>query len=309
MFLSCGAGWDPAADPGGNPGNPLGAPVNNRRAACQSCPTIEHVYAVIVLPPVPFHKNPAAPLANIVMRYPVGTRTWRLFPPSLVPTVSVAIPCLLPGNPHVLTAGRPPPPLIHSTGWPDANHHVGRRGAEGQRACKNQSQQSLKKHNNFSFSQYQTANQSSGRRTTTPFSVSGRGRGPVKPLSRSPPPRGCRGRVPLRQALQRCGTASHRQKRRQHPTGCRAGCPRLSYLLACCRCTLQSGRGLSKPRMTSSRPFVPSMNVAKKRTGRKRQRPMRSRVQAQARCDILSVGSCSHHSPGLSKCTCMAVFW
>src|ERR1019366_2113282 len=57
------------------------------------------------LPPAPLHKNPAAPLANIVMRYPAGTRTWRLFPPSLLPTVSVAIPTMVPGHPHMVTAG------------------------------------------------------------------------------------------------------------------------------------------------------------------------------------------------------------
>src|SRR5450756_1527221 len=129
-----------------------------RQRPCLACLHLRRT----TLPPVPFHKNPAAPLANIVMRYPVGTRTRRLFPPSLVPTVSVAIPTLVPGNPHMLTARCPPPPLIHRSRWPDANHHVGRYGAEGQRACKNQSQQSLKKHNNFSFSPYQTANPSSG---------------------------------------------------------------------------------------------------------------------------------------------------
>src|ERR1035438_7498699 len=43
--------------------------------------------------------------------------------------------------------------------------------------------------------------------------------------------------------------------------------------------------------MTSSLPFVPSMNVAKKKTGRKRQLRTRNRAQAQVRCDVLSVGS------------------
>src|ERR1019366_631621 len=144
MFLSCGAGWKPAA--GWQPAGKQPA------RSLPSCPTIEHVYPVTTLPPVPLHKNPTAPLVSIVMRYPAGTRTWRLFPPSLVPTVCVPIPTLVPGTPHMLTAGRPPPPLVPSTGWPDANHHVGRQGTEGQRASKNQSQQSLKKHNNFSFS-------------------------------------------------------------------------------------------------------------------------------------------------------------
>jgi hypothetical protein len=54
--------------------------------------------------------------------------------------------------------------------------------------------------------------------------------------------------------------------------------------------------------MTSSLPFVPSMNVAKKRTGRKRQLPMRNRAQAQVRCDVpFSVLSYFHHSPSFSE--------
>src|ERR1035441_5818664 len=104
------------------------------------------------LAPVPFHKNIAAPLAGIVMRYPVGTRAGRLFPPSLVPGVSVAIPTLVPGNPHMVTGGARRPPLDDCTRWRQANHNIGSHGAEGQGACKKQSHQSLKNHTKLSFS-------------------------------------------------------------------------------------------------------------------------------------------------------------
>jgi hypothetical protein len=104
------------------------------------------------LAPVPLNQNIAAPLVSPVMRYPVGTRPWRLFPPSPVPGVSVAIITMVPGNPHMVTAGPPHPPFSYSTGWRDANYNIGRRSAEDQRACKNQSYQSLKKHNTLSVS-------------------------------------------------------------------------------------------------------------------------------------------------------------
>src|ERR1017187_10026926 len=88
------------------------------------------------------------------MRYPALVRLWRHFPPSLVPSVSVAIPTMVPGNPHMVTAGSPTAPLDMNPGWRYANHNLGRRGAHGQRAYKNQSQQSFKNHTNISSSPY-----------------------------------------------------------------------------------------------------------------------------------------------------------
>jgi hypothetical protein len=51
----------------------------------------------------------------------------------------------------MVTAGRRRPLFDYNTGWRDLNHNIGRHGAEGQRACKNQSDQSLKNHNTLSF--------------------------------------------------------------------------------------------------------------------------------------------------------------
>src|ERR1035438_9431873 len=89
------------------------------------------------------------------MRDPALVRLWRHFPPSLVPSVSVAIPTMVPGNPYMITAGRGATPLDTNPGWRNADHNLGGgRGTEGQRAYKNQSQQSFKKHTNISSSPY-----------------------------------------------------------------------------------------------------------------------------------------------------------
>src|ERR1039457_3898932 len=88
------------------------------------------------------------------MRYPALVRLWRHFPPSLVPRVSVAVPTMVPGNPHMVAAGSPPAPLDVNPGWSDANYNLGRRGAQGQRAYKNQSHQSFKNHTTISSSPY-----------------------------------------------------------------------------------------------------------------------------------------------------------
>ncbi len=81
------------------------------------------------------------------MRYPPGMRAGRLLPSSLSPDVSTAIPTVVPGNPHMLTAGRGAPSLDYYMRRPDANHNICGRGAESQRACKDQSDQTLKNHN------------------------------------------------------------------------------------------------------------------------------------------------------------------
>jgi hypothetical protein len=51
----------------------------------------------------------------------------------------------------MVTAGRRRPFLDFNARGRNANHNIGRRGAEGQRAYKNQSDQSLKNHNTLSF--------------------------------------------------------------------------------------------------------------------------------------------------------------
>jgi hypothetical protein len=50
----------------------------------------------------------------------------------------------------MVTARRWRPFLDYKAGWRDANHNIGRCGAEGQRPHKNQSNQSLENHNTFS---------------------------------------------------------------------------------------------------------------------------------------------------------------
>jgi len=68
-----------------------------------------------------FDKDPAAMAANIVVSYPMGARTRTTFPPAGFPDITVAIPTMVPGNPLMFAAGRPPPGLDPNVGWPDAN--------------------------------------------------------------------------------------------------------------------------------------------------------------------------------------------
>src|ERR1039457_5981375 len=86
------------------------------------------------LAPVPVDQNVAVPSVNPAMCDPALVRLWRLFPSSLVPGVSVAIPTMVSGNPHMVTAGSPPAPLDVNPGRSDANPNLGRRGAPGPRA-------------------------------------------------------------------------------------------------------------------------------------------------------------------------------
>jgi hypothetical protein len=95
------------------------------------------------------------------MRFPTGMRPWRLFPPSRGPGVSVAIPPMVPGNPHMVGTRWTTPILDYDTRWRDADQDLGRQRAEGKRTCKNQSNQSSRKHNTLSpIVSYQTTNQS-----------------------------------------------------------------------------------------------------------------------------------------------------
>src|ERR1035441_1227737 len=61
---------------------------------------------------------------------------------------------MVPGNPHMVTAGRRSTPLDVNAGRSDANYNLGRRRAQGQRAYKNQSHQSFKNHTTISSSPY-----------------------------------------------------------------------------------------------------------------------------------------------------------
>ena len=118
-------------------------PHGKMHTRCSVCRT--------TLAPVSLHQDPAVLLVIPAMSYPVGTRTWRLFPPSRGPGVGVAIPTLVPGNPHMVTAGRRRPLLDYNTRWRDANHNIGRHGTEDHRACKNHSDQSFKNHKHTPF--------------------------------------------------------------------------------------------------------------------------------------------------------------
>jgi hypothetical protein len=76
---------------------------------------------------------------------------------------------MVPGNPHVLTAGRRGPRFDYSTGGRDADHNFGRNSAAGQRACKNQSDESRQSHSNLFL--FLNREPSERYLTTTLFSV------------------------------------------------------------------------------------------------------------------------------------------
>lgn len=98
------------------------------------------------LAPTPLNKNVAAPAVNPAVRNPAGVRTWRLFPPAGIPGVGIAIPAMVPANPHIARTGCRSPRFDYSYGWPYLNHNFGGRGAKGQRSRKNQSDQTLINH-------------------------------------------------------------------------------------------------------------------------------------------------------------------
>jgi len=94
-----------------------------------------------------FDKDPAAMVANIAVRYPLGVWTRTRFPSAGFPGIRVAVPAMVPGNPHMIATGRPPPALESNVGWGDANHDFASRRAEHQSSCENKPDQTSTKHN------------------------------------------------------------------------------------------------------------------------------------------------------------------
>ena len=103
------------------------------------------------LAPVPLPQNPAASLVDPAMRYPVGTRPWRLFPPARDPRITLAIVVVISPNPNIASARSMIPLLDNHPRRRDADHNIGRCGVENQRTRKDQSDQWLKNHNTIPF--------------------------------------------------------------------------------------------------------------------------------------------------------------
>jgi hypothetical protein len=99
---------------------------------------------------VSFYQYVSAVAMNIVVRYPALVRLRRHLPTSAGPYISIAIPTVIPVNPHVIAAGRSPAMLDNSDWWTKTNYNVSSRGAESQRTGKNNSDQPFMKHS-FSF--------------------------------------------------------------------------------------------------------------------------------------------------------------
>ncbi len=103
------------------------------------------------LAPVPLPQNPAASLVDPAMRYPVGTRPWRLFPPARYPRITLAIVVVISPNPNIASARSMIPLLDNHPRRRDADHNIGRCGVENQGTRKDQSDQWLKNHNTIPF--------------------------------------------------------------------------------------------------------------------------------------------------------------
>ena len=101
------------------------------------------------LTPVPFYQDVAAAAVHPAMGYPVGAGPRRLFPSSGSPNVGVAVPTVIPGDPHMGTAGPRTPIFDYDMGWRDADYHIGRRGAKGQHSRKHKAGQSFQTHKSF----------------------------------------------------------------------------------------------------------------------------------------------------------------
>src|ERR1039457_5040202 len=104
-----------------------------------------------MLLPVPLDHHIAAVLVNPAMGYPLGMPLRRHFPSSRGPHVFLAIPIVVSLNPHMLAARWSTPLLDHDLRWCKLNHNFRRHSAEGQRADKNPSDQSLQNHNRCPF--------------------------------------------------------------------------------------------------------------------------------------------------------------
>jgi hypothetical protein len=80
------------------------------------------------------------------MRYPAGMPSWSLFPPAWNPCITSAIPIVISLNPDVAAGWWTIPPLDDHSWRRNANEDISRRDADGQRACKNVSDQSSENH-------------------------------------------------------------------------------------------------------------------------------------------------------------------
>jgi len=102
---------------------------------------------ISLLAPVAVYQNVSAIAMNIVVRYPALVRLGRHLPASGAPYISVAVPTMIPVNPHVIAAGRRPAMLDDGNWWTKTNYNISSRGAESQRTGENNSDQPFMKHN------------------------------------------------------------------------------------------------------------------------------------------------------------------
>jgi hypothetical protein len=92
---------------------------------------------------MPFDQDPSTMPVDPFMRNPVSVRTRRQFPPSGNPNIRSSVPAVITGYPYVAVTWRYPPLLNHGMRRRHSNHNLLAERAEGQKACENNSDQSL----------------------------------------------------------------------------------------------------------------------------------------------------------------------
>src|ERR1700733_200485 len=100
---------------------------------------------------MPLDQNVAVLTVDPLMRNPYLMRVRRLIPFASGPHVSVSVPAMIPGNPHIARAWRSPPLLHDRVGRRHLNHNLISRDIERQCRSENQTNQSLAKHSPLSF--------------------------------------------------------------------------------------------------------------------------------------------------------------
>ena len=116
-----------------------GRNIKGRTATTSACPASGTTLVDQPLAPAAVYQHVSAVATNVVVRYPALVRLRRHLPASGGPHISIAVPTMIPVNPHVIAAGRSPAMLDYGDWWTKTNYNVGSRGAESQRTGENNS--------------------------------------------------------------------------------------------------------------------------------------------------------------------------
>jgi hypothetical protein len=92
---------------------------------------------------MPFHQHPSAVAVYPVMRNPHSALTRRPVIMPRHPYIAIAVPAMIPANPHISAAWRMPAMLINFVGRPLMNIHLRKRRRRHHGECKKNCQRNL----------------------------------------------------------------------------------------------------------------------------------------------------------------------